>query len=100
MLDQNIAMHSFLDTYCRLVTANILLAGSVDEVKSLVSQSIIKLEEEKVQKGIIIRFIETIIDDMDALGPANLSSVQWNNARQARILLQRRKRQLLSQPLI
>lgn len=93
-------MHGFLDTYCRLITANILLAGSVDEVRALVNQSIIKLEEEKVQRVIIIRFIETIISDMDALGPDSLSSVQWNNARQGRILLQRRKRQLLSQPLI
>lgn len=93
-------MPGFLDTYSRLITANILLATSGYEVSRLVSEAIKKLEEEKIQRIIIIHFIETIIGDMEALGPSDLNATQWGNAKTGRALLLRKKRQLLSQPLI
>jgi hypothetical protein len=93
-------MPGFLDTYSRLITTNILLATSGNEVSRLVSEAVKKLEEEKIQPIIIIHFIETIISDMEALGPSNLDPEQWHNAKTGRVLLLRKKRQLRSQPLI
>lgn len=93
-------MPGYLDTYSRLVTANILLAASGYEVSGLINEAIKKLEEEKIQRIIIIHFIETIIGDMEALGPSDLNTIQWSNAKTGRAILLRKKRQLLTQPLI
>ena len=82
-------MATGLDEYRVMLVNSILLASSQEEVKRFIDTAIESMERDKVNKHIITRFIDKVINDLASFDPMKKEAQQWNNIKVAKILLNR-----------
>ena len=70
----------------------ILVAGSQEDVKSLIDYTLKKMAQNKVSAENISQFIDLNIHQLENLNPLNKNERQWSNINMARIHLQHIKR--------
>lgn len=70
----------------------ILVAGSQEDVKSLIDYTLKKMMQNKVSAEDINQFIDSNIHQLENLNPLNKNERQWSNINMARIHLQHIKR--------
>jgi hypothetical protein len=71
------------DFRCKLIN-KILLAPSQDEVKRFVDASMKSLQAHNVNKHIIARFIEKMLQHLSKFNAMNHDAKQWSNIKMAK----------------
>ena len=83
-----------IDDYRSKLINKILLAQSQDEVKRFVDAAMKGLQAHNVNKHIIARFIDRILQHLAEFNAMNLDAEQWSNIKMARIQFNQIKRSL------
>ena len=83
-----------LPEYRKKLISDILYAASQEEVNKIIDAAIIALEQNRVRLHIIARFVDKIIEELDAFSPMNIEAQHWSNIRMAKILFNRIKNKL------
>ncbi len=91
-------MSILLNEYGAELISKILVAGSQEEVKFIVNNSLKNLEQNKVNAEHIAGFIDTTITQLETFNPMKKDSKQWSNIKMARIHLQHIKREFELSP--
>ena len=87
-------MSNTIDDYrCKLIN-KILFAQSQDEVKRFVEAAMKGLQAHNVNKHIIARFIEKMLQHLGEFNAMNQDAQQWSNIKMARIQFNQVKRSL------
>jgi hypothetical protein len=86
-----------LPAYRKKLINDILYAPSQEEVSKFINAAINALEQNRVKQHVVARFVDKIIEELDAFSPMNEDAQHWTNIRIARILFNRIKNKL--QPL-
>lgn len=82
-----------LNDYQATLFNKILVAGSQEEVKILIDNSLKKLEQNKMDTGKVADFVNENITHLETLNPMNMDALQWSNSNMARIYFQHIKRE-------
>ena len=88
-----------LPEYRKKLLSDILYAASQGEVNKIINAAIIALEQNRVKLHIITRFVDKMIEELDAFSPMNKEAQHWSNIRMARILFNRIKNKLQYPPI-
>lgn len=78
-----------LDEYRAELINRILFAVSQEQVKGFIDEAMKSMEEKKINKHIITRFINKMISDLGSFNPMNKEAQQWANIKSAKIMLNR-----------
>ncbi|MEP7142506.1 MAG: hypothetical protein ABI707_06535, partial [Ferruginibacter sp.] len=81
-----------LNEYRAELISNILVAGSQEEVKDLIGNSLENLERNKVTTENIAGFVDWNITYLEKLNPMNKEVMEWSNIQMARIYFQHIRR--------
>lgn len=79
---------------CELLN-KVLLSCSQEEVNKLIQAAIADLEKHRVNKYIIMRFVEKMIGQLQGFSPMEQEARQWSNIKTARVLFNQVKNSLL-----
>ncbi|MCW3091357.1 MAG: hypothetical protein JWP81_2426 [Ferruginibacter sp.] len=85
-----------LNQYETQLLSEIMVAGSQEEVKSLIDTFLEKRGKNKVGIEQTSAFLDTAISYLESLNPMNKDANQWSNINMARIHFQHIKRELES----
>ena len=74
-----------LDEYRSKLVNKVLLASTGEDVKRFCDTAMKRLEQNKVNGHIAIRFVDKIINDFESFNPRTKNVQQWINIQTARV---------------
>jgi hypothetical protein len=83
-----------LDEYRAKLIDSVLFACSQQEVERFIDTAMKAMDQNKVNKHIVCRFVERIINDLESFNPMKKQAQQWSNIKVARVLFNRIKVEL------
>jgi len=78
-----------LDEYRVKLINKILFAGSQDEVKRYIDAAMKAFEMNNINRHLVTRFIDKIINELELFNPIKKDAQQWSNISMARVLFNR-----------
>lgn len=82
------------DQYRTKLSQRILLAGSQEEVKTVIAEAMLALRANRVHEHAILRFVEIILSEFESFNPMQKDAQQWSNIAVSRVLFKRIRHQL------
>lgn len=83
-----------LDEYRTKLMNHILYAKTQQEVTGFIDAAIKALEQNRVHRHIIVRFVDKILSELDEFSPMNKHAQHWSNIKIAMILFHRIRKDL------
>lgn len=87
-------MANSLQEYRFKLINKILFSSSQDEVRRYIDTSMKRLEQNRIEGHIIMRFIEKALDELEGFSPFEKEAAQWSNIKTAKVLLFRKQQQM------